>query len=196
MSEKKEYRSSIRSRRLIREAFYSLLTEKPVEKITVTDITRRADINRSTFYAHYPDVPGLVDAMMEEIIQDAIHVAEELDFQTLFSDPVPFVTKLVSIGIENQELYRISNTSNLAIRQIEKLKSVLLEKALTTVDMPESVRQSTALHIHIHFFVGGIINTYQQWVTGNLNCSNEEIVSQIAALIASNAPIYRSILGE
>ena len=56
MAEKKEYRSAVRSRRMIRQAFMDLLHEKPLEKITATDIIRRADINRSTFYAHYPDV--------------------------------------------------------------------------------------------------------------------------------------------
>ena len=36
--EKKEYRSAVRSRKLIRQAFYELLKEKSFEKITVTDI--------------------------------------------------------------------------------------------------------------------------------------------------------------
>ena len=48
-----EYRSAIRSRRMIREAYTVLLKEKDLSKITVTDIVNRADINRATFYAHY-----------------------------------------------------------------------------------------------------------------------------------------------
>ncbi|MBR2950520.1 MAG: TetR family transcriptional regulator, partial [Lachnospiraceae bacterium] len=66
MAEKKENRSAIRSRRLIREALLELLQEKKFEKITVTDIVKRADINRSTFYAHYPDVMGLLEELMED----------------------------------------------------------------------------------------------------------------------------------
>ena len=61
MAEKKEYRSAIRSRRFIRQAFMELLREKRLEKITVTDIVNRADINRSTFYAHYTDVKALIE---------------------------------------------------------------------------------------------------------------------------------------
>lgn len=49
MAPKKEYRSAVRSRRLIREAFLQLLQEKELRKITVTDIVNRADINRTTF---------------------------------------------------------------------------------------------------------------------------------------------------
>ena len=44
-----EYRSAIRSRRMIREAYTVLLKEKDLSKITVTDIVNRADINRATF---------------------------------------------------------------------------------------------------------------------------------------------------
>lgn len=61
MTERKEYRSSRRSRRMIRVAFESLIREREFSKITVTDIVERADLNRSTFYAHYPDIYGIVE---------------------------------------------------------------------------------------------------------------------------------------
>ena len=35
--------------------------ERNLQKITVTDIVTRADINRATFYAHYPDVRGVTE---------------------------------------------------------------------------------------------------------------------------------------
>ena len=64
MDSKKEYRNSVRSKNLIRSAFLDLLGEKNLEKITATDIIKRADINRSTFYAHYPDARGLLDEIL------------------------------------------------------------------------------------------------------------------------------------
>jgi len=77
MAEKKEYRSAIRSRRLINQAFLELLREKPFEKITVTDIVKRADINRSTFYAHYPDVRGLVEVLLENTINRSLALIDD-----------------------------------------------------------------------------------------------------------------------
>lgn len=53
---KAEYRSSLRSKKLIINALVDLLDEKPLDKITVTDIVKKADINRGTFYAHYENV--------------------------------------------------------------------------------------------------------------------------------------------
>lgn len=49
--------SSVKTRNLIRDTFAELLYEKKnINKITVTELVQRADINRSTFYSHYDDV--------------------------------------------------------------------------------------------------------------------------------------------
>ena len=83
VAEKKEYRNAVRSRRMIREAFVALLHEKPFEKITATDIINRSGLNRSTFYAHYPDIYGIVDEMQEEIIQRNMELFRQLRFRNI-----------------------------------------------------------------------------------------------------------------
>lgn len=52
---KKEDRRVRYTKQAIRDGFLRLLAEKPIEKISVTEICREADINRGTFYAHYSD---------------------------------------------------------------------------------------------------------------------------------------------
>ena len=192
MAEKKEYRSAVRSRRMINQAFLELLQEKPFEKITVTDIVKRADINRSTFYAHYPDVRGMVEVLMEQTVNRSIALVADLNFQDIFTDPMPFLMGLISIGMENMELYRQLGQSDFALRQVEEMKTILMEKAVTTVDIPEEIRHSNSFRIHIHFFIGGILNTFQQWLQGKLVCSPTEIMEHIASLIQNNADTYRS----
>lgn len=191
MGEKKEYRSAVRSRRLIHQAFLELLQEKDFEKITVTDIVKRADINRSTFYAHYPDVRGMVEALLENTVSQSVALIDNLDFQTLFTDPAPFLTNLLSIGMENMEIYRLLGRSDFAMRQAEEMKLILMEKAVTAASIPEEIRRSNSFRIQITFFIGGILNTFLQWLQGNLACSTEEIMEQIANLILSNAETYR-----
>ncbi len=49
-----------RTRGLLRDSLISLLTERPYEDITVQDIVDRANVGRSTFYAHYADKEELL----------------------------------------------------------------------------------------------------------------------------------------
>jgi AcrR family transcriptional regulator len=61
-----------RTRSLILGAFEQLLAEKNFESISVQDVTDKAQINRATFYAHFPDKYALLnysisDKFMREI---------------------------------------------------------------------------------------------------------------------------------
>ena len=63
-----------RTRRILGDALVGLILEKAYEKITVQDILDRADVGRSTFYAHYRDKEALLlagfDDMGEELRRD------------------------------------------------------------------------------------------------------------------------------
>lgn len=54
------------TKKAIKEAFIELLTERPLNQITVKDIVEKCGINRSSFYYHYKDIPSLI----EEIVMD------------------------------------------------------------------------------------------------------------------------------
>lgn len=45
----------IRTRQLLQSALLDLLAERPFQSISVSDLTKRATLNRSTFYLHYLD---------------------------------------------------------------------------------------------------------------------------------------------
>lgn len=55
----------VRTRKLIIDAFRSLIAETPFDDITVQDITTRATVNRATFYAHFEDKYALLDAIIQ-----------------------------------------------------------------------------------------------------------------------------------
>ena len=54
------------TRRAIKEAFTSLLEERPLNDITVKDIVERCGINRNSFYYHYQDLPALIEEIIKE----------------------------------------------------------------------------------------------------------------------------------
>ncbi len=66
-----------RTRTLIRHAFDELLAETSFKSITIQSITQRAEINRATFYAHFPDK----FVLLQDTIQRAFQ--QELEKRTL-----------------------------------------------------------------------------------------------------------------
>ncbi|WP_127484479.1 TetR/AcrR family transcriptional regulator [Paenibacillus ehimensis] len=79
----------IRTRRLLQDAFASLIQEKNFESITVRDITERATVNRATFYAHFADKFEILESKLTEsfmtIINRRISGHEILNKETIRS---------------------------------------------------------------------------------------------------------------
>ena len=68
-------RRSLRSRRMIAKAFAELIVERGLGSFTVGDLMDKADLNRSTFYAHYSDLDNLLAISEQEIIDDLVNIA-------------------------------------------------------------------------------------------------------------------------
>lgn len=60
----------------IYDAFFLVLKEKEYDKITVSDVIKKAGIVRSTFYNHYENIPDLVTAIEDKTIQDIFSIME------------------------------------------------------------------------------------------------------------------------
>lgn len=55
------------TKRAIKEAFWKLLGEQPLNRISVREIVEECGVNRNSFYYHFQDIP----ALLEEIVLDA-----------------------------------------------------------------------------------------------------------------------------
>lgn len=59
----------MKTRRAIHSAMTRLLAEKPIEEITVTELSEKAEINRKTFYSYYSNVYMVAEEMEDEIVE-------------------------------------------------------------------------------------------------------------------------------
>lgn len=57
-----------RTRGLLHQALVSLIHEKPYDAIVVKEILGRANIGRSTFYAHFRDKSELLDSGLRDVL--------------------------------------------------------------------------------------------------------------------------------
>lgn len=58
------------SKSLLKQALLELLKEKGIEEITVYELCRRAQINRTTFYKYYGSPPALLNEMVQELFDE------------------------------------------------------------------------------------------------------------------------------
>jgi len=70
MTEEQGDRRVRRTKAMLRGALTELLKTKPVNEISVTELTRLADVNRGTFYGHYKDIFDMVEQLENEMFQE------------------------------------------------------------------------------------------------------------------------------
>ncbi|MGQ0603553.1 MAG: TetR/AcrR family transcriptional regulator [Anaerolineales bacterium] len=68
MTSNKSDRRSQRTQQLLSEALVGLMLERAYDSITVQDIITRANVGRSTFYAHYQDKDALLVKNLERVM--------------------------------------------------------------------------------------------------------------------------------
>lgn len=109
MKAKNVNRSSIKTRALIKSTFAEMLSEKKeINKITVTELVKRADINRGTFYSHYDDVYGVAEDYENELIDKFFDDARLIGSQDIDS----FTDSFFDYIKKNNENYKLLCSSN------------------------------------------------------------------------------------
>ena len=189
MKPKAEYRSAVRSRKLIRTAFLALLDEKDFSKITVTDIVTRADLNRGTFYAHYADIHGIVEEIEQEITDQMLEALQEFRYQDFFSDPVPVLNRISEWIQTEVEQYRVLIRSGGAGEFLLKLQRAFFSHMSGNTTIPDEIRRSPRFQLQMQFLAAGTVSLYQAWFSGELQTTPEEITREVSRLIRGCAEI-------
>lgn len=73
-------RRPAKTKKAIRLALFELLDQKELDKITITELTKQADISRKTFYIHYKKLEDVLKEAEEELINAFINGTEKLTF--------------------------------------------------------------------------------------------------------------------
>ena len=184
MKKKAEYKSAIRSRRLILQAFTQLMQEKELEKITVTDIIKLADINRGTFYAHYQDTRAVIEQIENDIISKMLEFLKEFQYRSFFQNPLPLLLKIARCLEEDLEFYRILINSSGSEQFLIKLKKIFVTYMENDSDIPSQQKKSAEFYVRINFFAGGVINLYQIWFRGETDLSLNDMSLEMSKFIA------------
>ncbi len=84
---------AVRTRQRLLDGLMQIVIEKPFREVTVSDITKRAEVNRATFYLHYEDKYDLLEDCAKTML-DGIRSAMEGEFDGVWPQPkerpIPF----------------------------------------------------------------------------------------------------------
>lgn len=144
-----------------------LLQEQKLEKITVSDIIKQAELNRSTFYANYMDIYDLADKTRQNL---------EQDFSALFVDYDYFnerggALKMFTHIKENQLFYKTY------------FKLCYDDRYLISIYDPRRAEQEQLdaglIKYHIEFFRNGLNAIIKLWLASGCQESPEEMAEML-----------------
>lgn len=70
-----------RTKRMIRETLLDILKEKSISKVSVSELCRKADINRNTFYTHYKYPEEVLFELEEEFLNQFQNLLNSLELK-------------------------------------------------------------------------------------------------------------------
>ena len=145
----------IKTEKAIRKTFHELLQEKEISRITVKELTERAEINKTTFYAHYETLPDLVNTLEAENIDYIINNLDQV--QLLYTNPDLFIDNLYR-NLKDCNIAKISQNGNRNVTFLQKLKE-RIEKELEEQQIhPEDYKKIAALLLFVFHGILGIAN--------------------------------------
>jgi len=169
-------------KKLIRQAFMELIQQKKdVTKITVTDISRIADINRSTFYAHYKDVYSVIEEIEEEIINKMIDYMS-VDYLEFTRDPEKTMRAAARQLESNEEYYKLLLKTDGASEFLTRLQNIFLDYVLEEMPLPDYLKDTADFRNRCSFFAGGITKMVDLWHREQLGTSLEDAFADVSKI--------------
>lgn len=181
---KAEYRSSIRSKAMIKEALLGLMIEKPFEKISITDIVRRADINRGTFYAHYANTSEVLKSISTSVVDElASAVTHNYDSKRVIATPESFLIPLTQFLKKNPSYYAKLLQSDRFYDVLNDARSSAINRILKDVGGGLQEDKKTLLVVVLDYAISGIITVYEDILLEKIPVSLDDSIDYVSRLL-------------
>lgn len=167
-------RRSERSRRLLSNALIALMLERRYDTITVQDILDRADIGRSTFYAHYLDKEDLLVSNFKQVLDALIlHIAPAEPGQVAPLSLARFFRHIQ----EQQQLYRAlvrGGGIDLLYQQSHRQLRERIETQLGA-QLPAGSAATAPIALIADYMAGAALTMLRWWLEHGMAVTPEEL---------------------
>lgn len=164
--------SSKKTRRLIKRIFAEMLSEKKeLGKISVSELCKRADISRGSFYSHYDDIYSVAEDYENELIDTFFDNARLL----ASSDITQFIDSVFEFIRRNNENYRLLCRSNDFIFAAKKLTTLATQKLLELCMNDERIYDRSYIELEIGVFLEGVLCEYVKSCRGYCDITLDDL---------------------
>ena len=178
MSGGKQDRRTRYTRTALRESLMELMLQKGINKITIKELCQRADVNRSTFYAHYRDQYDLLRQVEDEILDEINANLAYFDMNN--SDGTFRILENIFRYIQDNSSFcrlLLSERGDVTFqkRVMDLCQGRYMEQWLSS---PRDIDPETAEYLYL-YLVNGSIGVVQNW----LRTEMEKTPSEMAELL-------------
>ncbi len=173
----------VKTKQALHNALLTLLSEKPLENITIAEICRVAKVNRGTFYLHYEQKEGLFEEYFQEIMEDLYHSYEEpyRAVTTLDKNQLDPNTIRIFHHIERFKMfYRIVFSKNVPLTYyymlFDEIHS-LMKRDLTAHKIHDDISIDYYSAYQANAIIGLIIQWYRQDFTDSVSTLNMQLAA-------------------
>ena len=170
------------TKRALEASLKNLLLKKPLDKITINDITEDCGINRMTFYYHFKDIYDLIEWCCVEDAKKALEGKKNYDtwqqgFLQIFEavlDNKPFILNVYhSVSREQVEIYLYKLTYDLLIGVVEEKSAGM------------NVREEDKKFI-ADFYKYAFVGLMLDWVRHDMKCDPHKIIEDLSVVMHGN----------
>ena len=166
------------TKRALASSLKKLLAQKPLSKITISDITEDCGMNRMTFYYHFQDIYDLIDWICQEEGGRALRGRKDYGtWQEGF-------TALCHAVVENRAFIQ-GVYHSVQREQVEnylyRVVYGLLIDVVEELSAPYAVSREDRAYI-THFYKYAFVGVMLDWVRGGMKEPPEEVVGRVSRM--------------
>lgn len=175
--EKRTYAASDQAKHALAAALKELIAQKPIDKITIHDITERCGIRRQNFYYHFEDVYDLMRWMFQEEAMSLLRQHEgtllwqegllQL-FRYIEENKAVCLCALRSVGWEHLKRFFETDIHAIIHRTVEQFGH---EVGAISAGVTES-----DVELVTHFYVVALTGMLESWLLGEIDRTPEELI--------------------
>ncbi|MGG4483611.1 TetR/AcrR family transcriptional regulator [Paenibacillus illinoisensis] len=195
----RQRRKHLQTSHALKQSFIELvLNSHEPDMVTISQITDKADFNRSTFYFHFKNKEELLEDMFNDALQ-GIYDAVKYPFirnEKSYETDISFITSLLCNHIENNKrLFK-----SLAIMSVSPSLFIRMEKFIYRIFTNEFTfykqadTQQLDYEISIIYHITSTVGVLRYWIASDFKYSSEYISKQLT-LNHTSLPVYIKVKG-